>query len=173
MEKHDGGEDFGALLEEFEKKQGGPRRAAPAVGALVHGRVMTVGREAVFVTLDDGKTEGMLDLEELRDEDGKLTVAVGDTIEARVAEVGDRPGFVVLRRQGRRGAAGRAELEQAFTLGLIEDIHLFRAPVVLGGGIPFFPPVAAEVPLELLEVRTFENGVVFEHYRVPSQPAVR
>ena len=62
---------------------------------------------------------------------------------------------------------------QAFTLGLIEDIHLFRAPMVLGGGTPFFPPVAAEVPLELLETRAFENGVVFEHYRVPAVPAVR
>jgi dihydrofolate reductase len=55
---------------------------------------------------------------------------------------------------------------QAFDLGLIDDLHLFRAPIVLGGGTPFFPPGSPRTQLELLETRTFDPGVIFEHYRV-------
>jgi dihydrofolate reductase len=62
---------------------------------------------------------------------------------------------------------GGADLAgQAFELGLIDDLRLFRAPVVLGGGTPYFPPVAADTALELLETRTFDPGIVYEHYRV-------
>jgi ribosomal protein S1 len=62
----------------------------------------------VFLTLLDGKTEGVLDLEELRDETGQLSVKEGDEIEARVAELGDKAGHVVLRRMVRRGPEARA-----------------------------------------------------------------
>jgi dihydrofolate reductase len=45
---------------------------------------------------------------------------------------------------------------QAFELGLIDDVRLFRAPAVLGGGTPFFPPIAG--------TRRFEPGIVYERY---------
>lgn len=57
---------------------------------------------------------------------------------------------------------------QAFELGLVDDVRIFRAPVVLGGGTPFFPEVSTVTPLELLETRTFEPGIVYERYRVPA-----
>lgn len=60
---------------------------------------------------------------------------------------------------------GGAELAaQAIELGLVDEFHLFRAPIILGGGTPFFPPVGAPVPLELAETRTFGSGVVFERW---------
>ncbi|WP_354570197.1 dihydrofolate reductase family protein [Glaciihabitans sp. UYNi722] len=55
---------------------------------------------------------------------------------------------------------------QAFELGLIEDVRMFRCPIVLGGGTPFFPSVSTEAPLDLLETRTFDPGIIFERYRV-------
>lgn len=55
---------------------------------------------------------------------------------------------------------------QAFELGLIDELHLFRVPLVLGGGTPFFPPGSPTTQLELVESRTFDPGVIFEHYRV-------
>jgi dihydrofolate reductase len=61
---------------------------------------------------------------------------------------------------------GAALAGQAFQLGLIEDIRIFRHPVVLGGGTPFFPSTATTAQLELLETRSFEPGIIFEHYRV-------
>jgi dihydrofolate reductase len=53
---------------------------------------------------------------------------------------------------------------QAFELGLIDEVRLFRAPVVLGGGTPFFPPVASSVVMDLVETRRFEPGIVYERY---------
>lgn len=53
----------------------------------------------------------------------------------------------------------------AFELGLVDELRMFRYPIVVGGGTPFFPPVTRDVPLELIETRTFNGGVVYERYR--------
>ncbi|MGH7764030.1 MAG: dihydrofolate reductase family protein [Candidatus Dormibacteraceae bacterium] len=52
----------------------------------------------------------------------------------------------------------------AFEAGLVDECHLFIAPVVVGGGNKALP---AHVPfrLELLDQRRFGNGVVHLHYR--------
>ncbi len=42
---------------------------------------------------------------------------------------------------------------------------MFRYPVLVGGGTPFVPPVTRDVPLELLETRTFGSRVIYERYR--------
>lgn len=61
---------------------------------------------------------------------------------------------------------GGADLgRQAFELGLVDELRLFRNPVVVGGGTPFLPPVGATVRLDLVETRTFAPRVVFERYR--------
>ena len=67
-------ENFAALLQEFEGKNA--RRAEPdvRVGDSVRGHVVSLGRETAFVELAGGKTEGMIDLQQLRDQDGYLTV---------------------------------------------------------------------------------------------------
>jgi small subunit ribosomal protein S1 len=117
MTKDNGGEDFAALLEEFDKKAP-PREKRPEVGQLVRGKVISVGREAVFVALGPS-VEGILDLVELLDEKGNLTVKEGDVIEARVAEIGDKTDQVILRRMMRtRGPEARADLQRAFELGI-------------------------------------------------------
>lgn len=54
---------------------------------------------------------------------------------------------------------------QAFELGLIDELSIFRHPVVIGGGAAFLPPVTEAVPLQLRESRTFDSGVVLERYR--------
>jgi dihydrofolate reductase len=59
---------------------------------------------------------------------------------------------------------------QAIELGLVDELRLFRAPVVVGAGTPFLPPVASTIPLELVETRTFASQVVYERYR-PSPSA--
>ncbi len=63
-------------------------------------------------------------------------------------------------------AVGGATLgAQAFELGLVDEVRLFRNPVVVGGGTPFFPPVTTDVALELVDTRTFAGRVVLERYR--------
>jgi hypothetical protein len=41
---------------------------------------------------------------------------------------------------------------------------MFRSPVVIGGGTPFLPPVTEDVPLRLVEARTFGSCVIYERY---------
>ena len=60
------------------------------------------------------------------------------------------------------GGAGLAA--QAFELGLVDELRMFRYPVVVGGGTPFLPPVTEDVPLALIETRTFASRVIYERY---------
>jgi dihydrofolate reductase len=61
------------------------------------------------------------------------------------------------------GGAGLAAA--AFELGLVDELRVFRYPVVVGGGTPFMPPVTEEVPLALIDTRTFGSRVIYERYR--------
>jgi dihydrofolate reductase len=61
------------------------------------------------------------------------------------------------------GGAGLAA--QAVELGLVDELRMFRYPIVVGGGTPFLPPVTEEVWLDLIETRTFGDRVLFERYR--------
>ena len=63
------------------------------------------------------------------------------------------------------GIGGAGLAAAAIELGLVDELRLFRYPVVIGGGTPFLPPVAEDVPLELIETRTFGSRVIYERYR--------
>ena len=60
------------------------------------------------------------------------------------------------------GGAGLAAA--AIELGLVDELRMFRNPVVVGGGTPFLPPVTQDVPLDLIETRTFGSRVIYERY---------
>ena len=61
------------------------------------------------------------------------------------------------------GGAGLAAA--AVELGLVDELRMFRHPVVVGGGTPFLPPVTEDVRLDLIETRTFGSRVIYERYR--------
>jgi len=60
------------------------------------------------------------------------------------------------------GGAGLAA--EAVELGLVDELRMFRCPIVVGGGTPFLPPVTDDVPLDLIETRTFGSRVIYERY---------
>jgi dihydrofolate reductase len=60
------------------------------------------------------------------------------------------------------GGAGLAAV--AVELGLVDELRMFRNPVIVGGGTPFLPPVTEDVPLDLIETRTFGSRVIYERY---------
>lgn len=61
---------------------------------------------------------------------------------------------------------GGAELGgQAIRAGLVDELHQFVTPVVVGGGKPFLPD-GVRLGLELIDERRFANGVVHLHYRL-------
>jgi dihydrofolate reductase len=52
---------------------------------------------------------------------------------------------------------------QAIEAGLVDECHLFVAPIVVGGGKQFLPN-RVRLKLELLDERRFGNGMVHLHY---------
>jgi dihydrofolate reductase len=74
-----------------------------------------------------------------------------------------------LRAQPAAGdiAIGGATLAaQAAAVGVIDEYRVWIHPVLVGGGIPFFPQHERQVELELIESRTFRSKVVHLRYRV-------
>ena len=61
------------------------------------------------------------------------------------------------------GGAGLAA--QAFELGLVDELRMFRYPVVVGGGTAYLPPVTEDIRLDLIESRTFDSRVIYERYQ--------
>ena len=56
---------------------------------------------------------------------------------------------------------------RAIAAGLVDELHQFVTPVVVGGGTAWLPD-KVRVELELLEQRRFAGGVVHLHYRTRS-----
>src|SRR5436305_14533594 len=146
-------DDFAAMFAESEKT---PKRKDPQVGDEVRGRVVSIGRDSVFLEVG-AKSDGMVELNELRDAEGKVGVKVGDELEARVVETGDRSGVIVLRRAfGRGGAVGSEELAQAYehqipVEGTVTAVNKGGVEVMVGG-------VRGFCPISQLESRHVEDA---------------
>ena len=52
----------------------------------------------------------------------------------------------------------------AMRAGLVDEYLLVTAPVLVGGGTPFFTTLDSWVNLNLLETRTFPDGVILTRY---------
>jgi dihydrofolate reductase len=88
---------------------------------------------------------------------------------ARLASGGLAEEIERLRAQPGEGeiAIGGATLAaEACALGLIDEYRPRVYPVLVGGGIPFFPQLERRVDLELVATRTFSSQVVCVRYRV-------
>ena len=88
---------------------------------------------------------------------------------ARLASGGLAEEIERLRAEPGEGdiAIGGATLAaEAAALGLIDEYQPRVCPVLVGGGIPFFPQRERRVDLELVETRTFSSRVVYLRYRV-------
>jgi dihydrofolate reductase len=95
-----------------------------------------------------------------------LTTVQGN---ARLASGGVAEEIERLRAEPGEGdiAIGGATLAaEAAALGLIDEYQVMVYPVLVGGGIPFFPQHERRVDLELVETRTFSSRVVYLRYRV-------
>ena len=63
------------------------------------------------------------------------------------------------------GIGGAGLAAEAIELDLVDELRMFRYPVIVGGGTPYMPPVTEARPLELIETRTFSSRVILERYR--------
>ena len=152
-------QDFAALLAEFELRNPGGDRLQVRVGDTVRGRLTRIGQESAVVELAGSAGDGMIGLDELRDEDGNLTVKLGDEIEARVIETMGKKGCVVLRRAMARGPEARAELTQAAELGLTVEGTV--TAVNKGGVEVTVAGVRGFCPISQLDIRHVPDAAEF------------
>jgi len=68
--------------------------------------------------------------------------------------------------EGEIAIGGATLAAEVAALDLIDEYRAMVYPVLVGGGIPFFPQRERRVDLELVETRTFSSRVVYLHYRV-------
>ncbi len=114
-------EDFAAMFEasvrakRFEK------------GQMLEGTIVGIGSDVAFVDVG-GKGEATIDTEELKNEDGRVDVAVGDRIQAIVTSTA---GGLTLSRTLVRRAVSDRQVEDAFHTGLPVEGKVERA--VKGG----------------------------------------
>ena len=101
-------DDFAAMFEASLKA----RRIEQ--GQTIQGTIVAIGPEVAFVDVG-GKGEATIDVNELKDADGRLEVAVGERVEAVVVSTA---GGLTLSRKLARGAADARQLEEAFHTGL-------------------------------------------------------
>ncbi|WP_129128487.1 30S ribosomal protein S1 [Geomonas oryzae] len=106
-------ESFADLFERSQKDAG---RLEP--GAKVEATVLQIAKDWVF--LDTGrKGEGILDIKEVLDADGNVTVKVGDKVTAWfLSSRNNEMRFTTKVGAGSGQAAGNAQLEEAFAAGI-------------------------------------------------------
>jgi dihydrofolate reductase len=90
---------------------------------------------------------------------------------ARADDGADLPGLIAaLQEESRTGSTwllGGGAVHRTFMAeGLVDEIWTHVMPVLLGDGIAMLPPAYEAAPLQLLETRTYGNGVVMLRYQV-------
>ena len=101
-------EDFAAMFE--ASLQAKPLEK----GEIVEGRIVAIGPEVAFVDVG-GKGEAVIQIDELKNADGEVEVAIGDPIQAMV--VSTAGGLTISRRLAGAAASNR-QIEDAFHSGL-------------------------------------------------------
>ncbi|MFE8599178.1 S1 RNA-binding domain-containing protein [Archangium violaceum] len=150
-------ESFAEMFEAQQKDGGVTGRRAVRIGEKVSGTIFQLGADTAFVTLSNAKSEAMIELRELKDDEGVLRYGVGDTIEAHVIEAGARG--ILLSRALAKGSANMAMLAEARASGMpVEGMVL---SVNKGGVEVAIGDVRAFCPISQLDIRFVEKPDAF------------
>ena len=147
-------QSFADMFEASVKAE--PARKSVRVGDKVKAKIFQLGADTAFVSLG-GKSEAMIDLRELKDDEGILRFGVGDEIEAYVMETGAK-GILLSRSLG-KGAASLNRLADARVSGIpVEGLVL---GVNKGGFEVAVGDVRAFCPVSQMDIRFVEKPEVF------------
>ena len=146
-------QDFAALLGEFEREHKAASKTDLNVGAKVRGRIISITGEHAFVALGTN-SEGILDIAALTDAEGKLTVNVGDSIEAVITEKDEQTGTLLLGNKSGSHLHGSLEIESAYAnrlpvSGLVTGVTKGGVEVQISGVRGFCP--ASQLDLRYIE----------------------
>jgi dihydrofolate reductase len=140
------------------------------VGTYLYGRRM-YETMAVWETMPlDEQPRYIRDYAELWRDSDKIvysrTLDTASTPRTRIERDFDADAVRRLKDEAERNlAVGGAELAgQALRAGLVDELHLVLAPVLVGGGKRALPD-DVRLPLELVGERRFDSGFVHLHYR--------
>jgi small subunit ribosomal protein S1 len=135
-----------AELYEAQAKVDGPRKSLK-VGEKVKVKIFQLGADTAFVSVG-GKSEAMIELNELKDDQGVLRYGVGDEVEAHVVEMGAKG--IILSRKLSKGAATLSLLAEAKASGLpveglVLSVNKGGLEVAVGDLRAFCPSSQADV----------------------------
>ncbi|MCY3765051.1 MAG: 30S ribosomal protein S1 [Gemmatimonadetes bacterium] len=128
-------DEFAALLE------GKPDQApAPllSVGQRLSGHIQSIDESSVFVDYG-GRSEAVIDVQELKNEQGEVSCSVGDTIEAFVASVENEVRLTLSRRTGNVQMLRQAYENNIPVDGRVTGFNSGGLVVNLGGRRAFCP----------------------------------
>lgn len=150
-------DDFGAMLAAFESEKSFLPKEEPKIGEKATGTILSIGEDAIFVDLG-AKSEGIVERHEVTDDDGALTVAVGEEITG-VISGRDDSGSLVLRVRAARGEAARQELRGAYEQRI--PVEGLVSAVIKGGVEVTVAGMRAFCPISQLSDRYVENAEDF------------
>ncbi len=116
-------------------------------GELVEGTIVAIGPEVALVDVG-GKGEAVIAIDELKDADGQIEVALGDRVQGMVVSTA---GGLILSRRLARAAASDRQLEDAFHSGLPVEGKVERG--VKGGYEVRIGRQRAFCPISQIDVR--------------------
>lgn len=147
-------QSFAEMFEAQAKEGGTPTRRGVRVGEKVRGTIFQLGADTAFVSIEGAaKSEAMIELRELKDDEGILRFGVGDSIDAHVIEVGAKG--ILLSRALAKGSASMAMLAEARASGMpVEGMVL---SVNKGGVEVAIGDIRAFCPISQLDLRFVEK----------------
>src|SRR5699024_292324 len=155
------GESFAEL---FEKSQ---VNTPMAPGSIVTGTIMEIRSDVVIVNVGF-KSEGVIPVEQFRDDKGNLNIFEGDLVEVALESVEDGSGETRLSREKAKAARVWSKLEEAFEAG--ETVTGALTGKVKGGFTVALNGGRAFLPASLVDVlpgrdSAYPEGTCLEFYR--------
>jgi len=124
-----------------------------AEGEVARGTVLRVSESEVIVDVGY-KSEGMIAIEEFRDENGEINVKTGDSVEVLIEKTEDREGYVVLSKEKAEKMKVWDEVERAY-----QERRVVTGRVIerVKGGLAVDIGVRAFLPGSQVDMRPVRN----------------
>ena len=124
-----------------------------AEGEVARGTVLRVSESEVIVDVGY-KSEGMIAIEEFRDENGEINVKAGDSVEVLIEKTEDREGYVVLSKEKAEKMKVWDEVERAY-----QERRVVTGRVIerVKGGLAVDIGVRAFLPGSQVDMRPVRN----------------
>jgi len=144
-------ESFAELFESYSAGMNDDIR----VGDKIHGKIISITDKAVFV--DTGtKTDGIVEIDELRDDSGQLPFAVGDELDLFVVEVNESE---IRLSKAIAGVGGMSMLKEAFANAIPVEGKVVQT--IKGGFQIEILKRRAFCPISQIDTQYVENGDLY------------